>query len=115
MGPLVALAATTGLRQGELLALSWADVDTVARTLTVRRAMARAWVTRDGERVAGWALQEPKSPRSRRTVDLPMATVEGPGAPQVGPGGRACRGRGRLAGRGRARLHGPHGPTAPLL
>jgi integrase len=75
MGPLVTVAATTGLRQGELLGLTWADMDLAARTLTVRRSRARAWVMRDGQRVAGWALQEPKTPRSRRTVNLPAAAV----------------------------------------
>ena len=75
LGPLVALAATTGLRQGELLGLSWSDVDTIGRTLRVRRALARAWVTRDGERVQGWELAEPKTPRSRRTINLPSDAV----------------------------------------
>lgn len=75
LGPLVALAVTTGMRQGELLGLSWPDVDMDARTLTVRRALARAWVVRDGERVQGWALQEPKTPASRRTVHLAGAAM----------------------------------------
>lgn len=75
LGPLVTVAATTGLRQGELLGLTWADVDIEGRTLAVRRSLARAWVMKDGERVAGWALQEPKTPRSRRTVNLPTAAV----------------------------------------
>lgn len=61
-GPLYALAATTGLRLGELLGLSWADL-TDGR-LTVRRSLARAHGN-------GWALAEPKSARSRRTIPLP--------------------------------------------
>jgi integrase len=68
MGSLVTLAATTGLRQGELLGLAWADVDLEAATLTVRRAMARSW--------DGYALAEPKTARSRRTVHLPDRAVE---------------------------------------
>lgn len=63
-GPLYALAATTGLRLGELLGLAWRDVDMTAGTLTVRRSLARA----SG---GGWALAEPKSARSRRTIPLP--------------------------------------------
>src|SRR5439155_3070864 len=43
IGALVTLAATTGLRQGELLGLSWEDIDWPAGTLTVRRSLARAW------------------------------------------------------------------------
>lgn len=64
-GPLYALAATTGLRQGELLGLAWADVDALdgaTPTLTVRHSMARV-----GD---GWDLAEPKTRRSRRTLEL---------------------------------------------
>ena len=63
-GPLYALAATTGLRLGELLGLAWSDLDMTAGTLTVRRSLARA-------AGGGWALAEPKSARSRRTIPLP--------------------------------------------
>jgi integrase len=63
-GPLYALAASTGLRLGELLGLSWADVDLVTNTLKVRRSLARS----SGP---GWALAEPKTARSRRTIPLP--------------------------------------------
>lgn len=64
LGPLYALAATTGLRLGELLGLAWRDADLTAGTLTVRRSLARATG-------GGWALAEPKSARSRRTIPLP--------------------------------------------
>ncbi|PZR61221.1 MAG: site-specific integrase [Chloroflexi bacterium] len=64
VGPLVTVAATTGLRQGELLGLSWDDLDAAASTLTVRRALALAWG-------GGMELAEPKTGRSRRTVHLP--------------------------------------------
>jgi len=67
IGPLVTLAATTGLRLGELLGLSWTDVDLDARTLTVRRALARSW--------DGWELAEPKTPRSRRNINLPATAI----------------------------------------
>lgn len=63
-GPLYALAASTGLRQGELLGLAWGDVDLAAETLTVRRSLAR---TAEG----GYALAAPKTARSRRTIPLP--------------------------------------------
>jgi integrase len=64
LGPLVSLAATTGLRLGELLGLAWSDIDPTAGTLTVRRSYAEA-----GER--RWTMAEPKSARSRRTIPLP--------------------------------------------
>ncbi len=69
MGPLVILAASTGLRQGELLGLSWPDVDLPHATLTVRHAMALDWS-------GGRSLAEPKTTRSRRTIHLPGLAVE---------------------------------------
>lgn len=64
LGPLYALAVTTGLRLGELLGLAWRDVDLAAATLTVRRSLAENADHR-------WVLAEPKSARSRRTLPLP--------------------------------------------
>ena len=69
VGALVTLAATTGLRQGELLGLAWEDVDWEAATLTVRRTMARAWG-------GGYELSPPKTNRSRRAVYLASVAVE---------------------------------------
>jgi integrase len=71
-GPLWALAVGSGLRLGEILGLSWNDVDLEAGRLVVRRAMARA--------DEGWALAEPKTARSRRTVELPAMAREALGA-----------------------------------
>lgn len=69
-GPLIALAATTGLRQGEILGLSWDDVDGLdgrSPTLTVRHSYAQV--------ADGWALTEPKTARSRRTLELGPTSV----------------------------------------
>ena len=68
LGPLVTVAVTTGMRQGELFGLSWSDVDLERRTLTVRRAMAVAH---------GWGreLAEPKTGRSARTLHLTAQAV----------------------------------------
>jgi hypothetical protein len=60
----VTVAATTGLRQGELLGLRCQDVDLKAGTLHVRNALARSW---DG----GWELAESKTARRRRMLNLP--------------------------------------------
>ena len=68
-GPVYALAASTGLRLGELLGLEWSDVDLEAGTLAVRRSMALA-------QNGAWQLAEPKSARSRRTIPLPSVTRE---------------------------------------
>jgi len=69
LGNLFTLAATLGLRQGELLGLTWVAVELEERRLAVRQAMAR---TRDG----GYALAQPKTAGSRRTVPLPSDAVE---------------------------------------
>ena len=62
------LAITTGLRQGELLALKWEDVDLKRGMLRVRRTL-----TRTGGKVS---LGEPKTKKSRRSVNLTAAAVE---------------------------------------
>lgn len=59
------IAATTGLRLGELLGLAFGDIDK-AGSLSVRRSVAR-------DASGGWSLAEPKTSRSRRTVPLPAA------------------------------------------
>lgn len=60
-------ALGTGLRQGELLALRWEDVDLDGRRLQVRHTLAR---------VSGQlALLEPKTERSRRMVALPDVVI----------------------------------------
>ena len=58
-----ALAILTGLRQGELLALRWRDVELEGKALRVRHATKR---TKDKARRVGL----PKSEQSRRTISL---------------------------------------------
>jgi integrase len=64
---LYVLALTTGMRQGELLALRWRDVDLEAGTVQVRATLQR---TRDG-----FTLVEPKTASSRRQVALAETAV----------------------------------------
>jgi len=64
----VLVAATTGLRRGELLALHWRDIDLDRGALAVTQSLEQ---TRGGLR-----LKEPKTRRSRRTITLPGLTVE---------------------------------------
>ena len=59
---LYVVALHTGLRQGELLALRWEDLDLEARTLQVRRT-----VTKDGGKLA---VGPTKTAKGRRTVKL---------------------------------------------
>jgi integrase len=65
-------AALTGLRRGELLGLTWGDVDLDARVLSVRRS--RTVVRQKGEKTVE-ILSLPKS-RHARAVDLGRLAVE---------------------------------------
>jgi integrase len=68
LAALYAVSVSLGLRQGEALGLTWADVDFVSRVLTVRRTLQRY----DG----AYHLDEPKTQRSHRTVSLPAPLVD---------------------------------------
>lgn len=65
---LYVLAVSTGLRQGELLALRWSNIDVERGALQVRGTMQP---TPDGLRIA-----EPKTKSSKRNVQLPQLAVE---------------------------------------
>jgi integrase len=62
------LALNTGMRQGELLALKWDDVDLELGVLRVLRTLSRT----DNAYVLG----EPKTKKSRRTIRLTAGAVE---------------------------------------
>jgi integrase len=66
--PLWRLAATTGMRRGELLGLSWGDVDLDRARLTVRRQLIRI-----GRRTG---FGRPKTEAGRRCISLDPTTVE---------------------------------------
>ena len=66
--PLWQVLAATGLRRGEVLGLTWRDLDATAGRLVI----ARAWVTTVGGETS---LQAPKTARGRRQVALDGATV----------------------------------------
>lgn len=61
------LAATTGMRRGELLALRWHDVDLATGSLRVVQARVR------GE--SGWTYGPPKTAKGRRSIALDSGTV----------------------------------------
>ncbi len=63
------VALALGLRQSEVLGLRWSDVDLDAGTLRIRKTL---------HRVVGGGLvyEDPKSPRSRRTLVLPRPLAE---------------------------------------
>ncbi len=65
---LYVLAVTTGMRQGELFGLRWADIHLDAGKLMVRRALQR-------QKEAGVVFIEPKTARSRRTILLSQRAI----------------------------------------
>ena len=68
LAPLWAVAFYSGCREGELLGLSWGDVDLERGRLTIRRTLIRAT---GGVPLFG----QPKTRRSRRTITIPSSAV----------------------------------------
>lgn len=66
--PAILLAATTGMRRGEVLAVRWRDINLDGAVLTVNQAIE--------ETKAGLRVKPPKTKRSRRNITLPALTVE---------------------------------------
>lgn len=66
---LIETAVMTGKRLGELLGLTWPQVDLDAATARVSQTLT--WLPGQG-----WSLREPKSRRSRRLVVLPTRVVQ---------------------------------------
>lgn len=64
----IVLAATLGLRRGELLALRWQDIDFDNSVVRVRRSLEQIR--------GGLRFKEPKSARGRRAVALPGFALE---------------------------------------
>ena len=64
----ILIAVSTGLRRGEVLGLKWADVDLKTGTLTVRRSLER-----NGQ---GLGFKEPKTKKSRRTIQMPPLLLQ---------------------------------------
>ncbi|HLI91594.1 MAG TPA: site-specific integrase [Ktedonobacteraceae bacterium] len=66
---LFVLAITTGAREGELLGLSWDDVNLQTGKMHIRRALGR-------QAKKGLVLVEPKTERSRRTIYLAPLAID---------------------------------------
>jgi integrase len=61
--PIVAVAAFTGARRNEILALRWSDLDPAAKTLRIERAVEETMA-------GGRQLKEPKTRRGTRTIQI---------------------------------------------
>ena len=66
--PIAAVAIGTGARRGEIAALTWADIDLDAKTMTIRRALEQT-------KKYGIRVKAPKSKAGKRTISLPAVTV----------------------------------------
>lgn len=66
--PVVALAAASGARRNELLALRWNDLDIEQKTLRIERAWEQT-------KKFGLRLKPPKTKRGKRTISLDDATI----------------------------------------
>lgn len=61
--PLVAIAAFTGARRNEILALQWTDIDPENKTLRIERAVEET-------KAFGRTVKEPKTHRGKRTIQI---------------------------------------------
>lgn len=70
--PAFLLMLNTGLRKGEMMALTWSDVDEEGKVLHVRRTMTAVLNRnrREGEAKVRITTSEPKSESSRRSIPL---------------------------------------------
>lgn len=63
-------AAHTGAREGELLALTWNDVDLDERKLSIRRSLSWAKTRAERKTVKGARSTEPKTESGTRTISI---------------------------------------------
>ena len=73
---LILLDLATGLREGELLALDWSNIDLKKKTLTVDRSVKEVYVyENENTRHIETKFQAPKTKTSFRTIPIPEALV----------------------------------------
>lgn len=70
------LAIGTGLRQGELLALKWSDINFKNNTLSVKRSIRNINIIQsDGSKKRETIIQVPKTKNSLRTIPIPSKLI----------------------------------------
>lgn len=76
--PIVALTMCTGLRKGEVMALTWDNINFEERELRVEGSLCRVEKGRDekGKLVYEYKIMEPKTIKSKRTIPLIDKAVE---------------------------------------
>lgn len=70
------LDLSTGLRQGELLALNWEDIDLKEKTLKVDKAYEIDYYYENEKRKKRWVITSPKTLNSYRTIPIPNETIK---------------------------------------
>jgi len=75
LAPAIIVATFTGARQGELLGLTWRDIDFEGRTIAIRHAVQWISTPNDGKREREWRLVPTKTEKSRRVI--PMSKTAG--------------------------------------
>lgn len=72
------LAFGAGLRIGELIALTWSNVNITAKSITINQAISHLSVVdkKTGERIWSTIKHPPKTPTSFRTIELPDTVFE---------------------------------------
>jgi integrase len=70
------LALGTGMRQGEILALKWQDIDLMRGTLQVRRVLTHITVRLRKVGEPSFIETEPKTERGRRSLALPEVVLQ---------------------------------------
>ncbi len=74
---LILTALGTGLRQGELLALKWENINLEDKYLQVKETLKKVYVfDSDGNKQLETLIQKPKTNNSIRTVDLPDKIID---------------------------------------
>lgn len=74
--PLILTALGTGLRQGELLALRWKNVNLQNNTIKVEESIKKVYIfDSDGNKKQETIIQRPKTSTSIRIVDIPTKLV----------------------------------------
>lgn len=74
---LIVMALGTGLRQGELLALKWSDIDFANNTVSVSKSIKLVYlVDKDGNRKSSILEQTPKTKSSLRTIPVPSNIID---------------------------------------
>ena len=70
---LIPVAIATGMRRGEMLALTWGDIDFEHKTITITKSLS--YDDRDGTGKK-YRVETPKTATSKRTISLPDFAVE---------------------------------------